>query len=610
MTHSPLSVSGSAMLPGRSVFALFLSTIVATTALSESPPRGVDTPWRGAMLPEQWRPTIPESEALRIPSPITRDDKVDSVTLKEAIALALVNNPGIAAQRLEPTRQGESVLRAQSTFDTTFAAEATQSHSTTPNASSLAGTRTLNIDDRTANFHLFKTFRTSTFATIDFLNERLDNNARFNQLRPQYRPSLNLSLVQPLLRNFGWDFTYLVVRVAERTADAALYQYEADLANFVEAVIEAYWNVVRARETVDVQRQSMALADRTVDENQARVRVGLLPPVATLEAQADAKSREEQVLIAENDLAIARQQLAQLAFYRPDGTFVPRTLEPAEEAIPEDVNPDLDETLTRALAGRPEVEASARGVEAQILNERIAGNALLPRLDLVGSYGVNGLSGASRPVSQTVAFFSTTDLTAAGSVPRGTRCTPHPSGTGFLCVLPGTTLPPSPFAGRSSDAYDRLTSNEFRSYSFGVQLQMPLSNALARSEFVQTRIARDQAELNHRELLSRVTLEARQTVSDVLTTRQRIDTSRVARELAEENLRNQGKRHEVGMATTKDLLDFQTRLTSARAAEVQAKIDHAIAVARWRRAGGQLLSYYQVLVDNPGRRSPPWFARF
>src|SRR5262249_46369387 len=139
---------------------------------------------------------------------------------------------------------------------------------------------------------------------------------------------------------------------------------------------------------------------------------------------------------------------------------------------------------------------------------------------------------------------------------------------------------------------------------------VPLSNALARGQWEQSRIALEQAELNHRDLLSRVTLEARQTVSDVLTTRQRIATSRVARELAEENLRNQQKRHDVGMATTKDLLDFQTRLTTARAAEVTAKTDHAVAVARWRRARGQLLEHYQVVVEHPATRSTPWFARF
>jgi outer membrane protein len=528
---------------------------------------------------------------------------VQQVSLKETIALALANNPGIAARRLEPFGRSEGVLEAQAVFDPTLGGEVGQQHSKTPNASSLAGTESLKVDERFANLHLFKTFRTGTIATIDSLNDRLDNNARFNQLRPQYTPELNLSIVQPLLQNFGWDFTYLVVRVAERNADAALFDYQAALSDFVTQVIETYWNVVRARETLEVQRESLGLARRTVEENDARVKVGLLPPVASLEAQADAKSREADVITAENDLAIARQQLAQLAFYRPDGTFVPRTLEPIEEAIPEDVRPDLDETLGIALAERPEIHASARGVEAQQLNAKIAGNALLPRLDLVGGYGVNALSGTSRASATNTVQIREHDL-GNGRCSSILTTSTEPR---FLCLVPASG--PN-FAGKPSDAYDRLTTNEFKTYSFGVQFQVPLSNALARSRYAQSRIARDQAELNHRDLLSRVTLEARQAVSDVVTGLQRIDTTRIARELAEENLKNQQKRHEVGMATTKDLLDFQTRLTSARAAEVTAKIEHAIALAHWRRAEGRLLGYYAVVVEGPDRRSTPWFARF
>src|SRR6185503_9460316 len=262
----------------------------------------------------------------------------------------------------------------------------------------LAATDTLVVDDRFANLHLLKRLRTSTQLQVDFLNERLDNNASFNQLRPAYRPEVVFSVVQPLLRNFGWDFTYLVVRVAEQQADAARFQYEADLANFVATVVAAYWGVVRAREQLEVQRESLALAERTTTENEARVRVGLLAPVAVLEARADAKAREEDVIIAENNLVVARQRLGQLAYYRPDATFIPRTLEPTEEAEPEQVSVDLQSTVANAVNDRPEVRASARGVQVTVLNERIAGNALLPRVDLVGSYGLNGLSGLSRPV--------------------------------------------------------------------------------------------------------------------------------------------------------------------------------------------------------------------
>jgi hypothetical protein len=189
-------------------------------------------------------------------------------------------------------------------------------------------------------------------------------------------------------------------------------------------------------------------------------------------------------------------------------------------------------------------------VQVTVLNERIAGNALLPRVDLIGSYGLNGLW-ISRPV------ITERNIPGGGCVQIGAN---PPA---FTCN--------SPYAGPTSDAYDRMVTNEFRSYTFGVQVQVPLANAAARSDYTQSRINRSQAELNHRALVSQITFDARASVADVVSTRQRIDTSRIARELAEENLRNQEKRHEVGMATTKDLLDFQTRLTEARFAEVRQR---------------------------------------
>jgi outer membrane protein TolC len=560
--------------------------------------------WRGAVLPEQWKKNIPRSKALDVPQPPTRDEEVQRVTLKETIAIALENNPGIAARRLDPARFGANVLGAQSIFDPALGLEAAYNRTETPNASALSSIPTSIIEDRYVNGTLRKLFRTGTQLSIASDNDRLDNNASYISLRPQYEPQLNLSVVQPLLRDFGWDFTYLVVRVAERNADASVYTYEADLANFVQSVINAYWQVVGARENVAVRQEAKRLADRTVEENEARVRVGLFAPVAVLEAQADAASRLDQLIQAENTLAVQRQQLAQLAFYRPSDTFVPRTLEPVEDVNPEDVHPDLDETLAIAVEDRPELKASALGVEARQINERITSNALLPRLDLFGSYGVNGLSGEAQGAPSRTFVFITTQ-----AIPGGNCILIMPGK--YQCAL---KTPPqaatNPYAGNSGRAYDRMFNGDFNSYNVGVRFSVPLGNAQAEADNTISRIERDQAELNHRELLSQVTLEVRRTISDLISGKQRIATSRVAVSLAEENLRNQEKRHEVGMATTKDLLDFQTRLSDARFAEVTAKFQYNIAVAAWRRAQGHLLDHYQIYVERPGKHTPPWFARF
>src|SRR5439155_675400 len=230
------------------------------------------------------------------------------------------------------------------------------------NASALGGTLTSVVEDRYANLHLFKLFRSGTQVTLDSLNDRLDSNSRFNQLRPQYKPQLAFSLVQPLLQSFGWDFSYLVVRVAERTADAAVYQYEANLANFVEQVIEAYWAVVGARETVEVDREAKQLADRTVEENQARVRVGLLPPVSVLEAQADAASRQSD-LIAHADrrceLPLARAEpRVPLQHPRPSATVAVRRL--GIRGVRPDAHQRLQRLLLRAPAPGPALERARR----------------------------------------------------------------------------------------------------------------------------------------------------------------------------------------------------------------------------------------------------------
>src|SRR5262245_16497303 len=215
--------------------ACALVLLGAVAARAKEPQDLTQTPWRGSVLPEQWR-NVPDSPVTRVPAPITRDETVQQVTLKETIAIALENNPGIRAQRLEPLRQEQGVLQAQSQYDPTFSGELSSNQSTTPSGNALSGTNELNVDDHTANFHLFKTFRPGTRVQFATFHQRVDRNSSFDQLKPQYIPRLNASVIQPLLRDFGWDFSYLIVRVAEEQADAATYQYEAQLANFIQQV--------------------------------------------------------------------------------------------------------------------------------------------------------------------------------------------------------------------------------------------------------------------------------------------------------------------------------------------------------------------------------------
>jgi outer membrane protein TolC len=521
---------------------------------------------------QQWRYREPP---VVTPDSRSAEREIARLTLVEAVHRALEHNPGIAAHRLTPLRQREDVRRAEAVFDPVLSFAVNKDRREAPNASALAGVRVNVSSNFNGDATLRKKLRTGADFSIDFTNNRLVSNATFQGLVPQYRPELVFSLNQPLLRNFGSNFAYLLVEISGLASEAARHTYRTQLADFVKRVIEAYWAVVFARQNLAVQEQSLALARQTLRENQQRVRVGLLAPVAVKEAESEAALRDEQVIVAANALDNAERTLRQTVYLRAGDTFVPSQIEPIDEPLTTAVAVDAEEALATALDRRPEVLAQDLDVRGKNLTVRARQNQLLPRLDLVGNVGLNGLSGKQVPVTLS---------------------------NGETAV--------SPFPGNYGEALDRLTTREFYSYKAGVEIEIPIGNAAARSEYTQAKIDVSQAELNRRQLLSDITLEIGKAVNDVSANMKRIQSARLARELAEENLRNQQKRLEVGMATTKDILDFQEDLTRARATEVQAATDYNVSLAELARAQGTILDKYSVVVEVPGERFAPWWARF
>ncbi|MBI2361108.1 MAG: TolC family protein, partial [Deltaproteobacteria bacterium] len=207
-------------------------------------------------------------------------------------------------------------------------------------------------------------------------------------------------------------------------------------------------------------------------------------------------------------------------------------------------------------------------VQNQALQVRYAENQLLPRLDLKARAGITGLAGELKP---------------------------------------GET---NPFPGNYGTAIDRLGSGDFYNYGVGIVLQFPLGNGLARGNFAKARIELDQTKARYRDLVSQVTLEVEKALADVEANFKRIQSTRQARELAEENLRGQEKRFAVGLVTQKDVIDFQSRFLEAQGAELRAVTDFNNSISRLRLAEGSLLDYYNVRIEGPKERPDPWWAKF
>lgn len=532
-----------------------------------------ESPHLPEVFAHQW---VYRGPAITTPDASHDETETARLTVAEAVHQALLHNPGVAAQRLTPLRQRQDVRSAEAIFDPVLTGAVNKDRRKAPNSSALAGVQVNVQENFNANLGFAKTLRSGGDFRIDFTNNRFVSNARFQGLIPQYEPQLLFSLNQPLLRNFGLNFAYLLVDVTKLQSEAAAWTYRAQLADFVKRVIAAYWVVVFTRQNLEVQQQSLALAQQTLRENNERVRVGLLAPVAVKEAESQAAAREQQVIVANNQLDNALRLLRQIVYLQKGHSFIPRPIEPIDQPRTTPVTVDANAALNLALEQRPEVHAQTLDLQSKQVTARVRENQLLPRVDFVGNIGLSGLSGDAVTV-----------------------------------VDPSTGQQvQTPFDGPYGDALDRLTSRRFYSYLAGVEVEIPIGNAAAKSEYAKAKIDVSQSELNRRQLFSDISLEISTAVNDVVANIKRIQASRVARELAEENLRNQQKRLEVGIATTKDVLDFQDDLTQARGVELQAATDYNISLAELARAQGTILDEYSVVVEIPGRRFTPWWARF
>jgi outer membrane protein TolC len=495
-----------------------------------------------------------------------------AITLPEAIVSAVRNNPRILAGARVTEQSALDVVIAGAVYDPRIRLEggASDTERLVTNAfeSGVGGPRTiseLHQDEATLDIALTKLLRYGTQLDLSWTNRRFTSDAAFQLLSPQYDPTLGFTVSQPLLKNFGGIRQRTTVLLARNFSRQSAAAFETTLANFAAEVVDAYWTYTQAEADLEVRRHALALARELADDIDRRVNVGTLARVAASEARADAAAREEEVIRAENALDLAARTLQYRVMLGAENGGAPLPVRPAERHVVVDATFARADVLRTATERRPEVRNARLALAASELAEGVARNDLLPSLDLVGGYTLLGLGGDPLDSDEHDAY---------------------------------------------ADALDRMTGGDFRYYSLGMRLEMPLSNAEARARHDREAIDVRRNEDELRRIVSDVALEVERAVGDVESARKRVEAARVARELAEENLRDQLKRYEVGMVTTTDVLQFQDEVTSAMAAEVAAITDHARATAELRRAEGTLLERYDVRVGFADEPAVPWWERF
>jgi outer membrane protein TolC len=530
----------------------------------------------------------------------TQDKEARRITLKEAIYVALRNNPSVEAAALDPLASFETIKQANGTFDPNLTAESDMIKNVTPTTSILqtggADAYVQKYDDWNFGLNKVSALTNGTFG-VTFDNQRALSNSFFSSINPAYTPTLNVSVSQPLLQSFGWRFATINVRIAESGQKQSQWNYAQTLEDFVQRIGQEYWNVVLAEENLQVARAALRFNQDLVRQNAISVKVGTLAPLDLQEAQSASATAEANVFTAEANLKTSRVQLRQDVMLNPAQMFIPEDLEPATRPNPqEQISENEERALELAVEYLPSLASMREAIRSSLLQVKFAENQTLPQLNLGAQIGITATAGTSKCQE------------SFGSATLPSNCnTGIPNPAPPPAFIAGNKLP---FGGIYGDALNRMWNFSFYNYAAVLSFQMPLDNATARAAFSQARIQYEQSRLLYRAALSQAVVGVQSAIANLFADQQRAQATASATYYARQALHDEEVRFRVGMATTHDLLQFQEEEVSAEGNEVQAEVDLENAKLALRHAEGTILAEFNINFELQSPRQTPWYATF
>ncbi|MGE3507911.1 MAG: TolC family protein [Vicinamibacterales bacterium] len=470
---------------------------------------------------------------------------VRRLSADEAVALAIAQNLGIQVERLNPQIQDLAVAQTRATWVPMFTTNIGNTSTDSPITNLFAGGQNKVTDRRLDTaFGVQQQLPTGGNYTLSWDSTRSTSTNFFNNFNPQLRSNVSFNITQPLLRNRVIDSTRQQLQINERIREITDVNLRATITQTTRNVRNAYWDLVFAINNLTAQRQSLDLARRLLADNEKRVQIGTMAPIDIVEAQSEVARNQEAVIVAEAAIKQAEDRLRTLILDPDAVDFWTTTIEPTDSGAFSETATDVSAAVQRAMANRSEVQQAKNNLQQNDVTIQFLRNQVLPDINASASYGLVGLGGSLlEPLS-----FSE----LGGSVPTRNIL----STRGFGSVL--------------GDVF----TNAYPAWTFGIQIGYPLGTSATEANLARARLQHTQAETQLRNLQLQVATEVRDAARQVQTNRQRVDTSRVARELAERRLDAEEKKFAAGIQTSFFVFQAQRDLAQARTNEVKAILDY------------------------------------
>jgi outer membrane protein TolC len=468
------------------------------------------------------------------------------LSLKDCILIALKNNLGVHIAVLGPDLAEANLAWAREKFLPRFSFGYNSQHNNSASYSWIdaADKVTSKYNDLSAG--ISEAIPTGGSVSVSLSGYKSGSNLKFQTINPRYGSTLSFGFSQPLLRNFGPKMSRRDIIISQNNRDISESQLQAVLLETIYSVEQAYWNLIYAVENLAVKQQSLELAKDLVAKNRREVEIGMVAPIEILSAEAEVATREADILQAEVAVSNSEDLLKTVInLEAEEGRGAVRII-PLDKPSQEPRSVAVDEALKTAINNRPDLQVTRISLKNKEMNVAYAKNQVLPDLNLYASYWSPGLSGTQ------ILYLDNDPLT--GEV-IGTR----PGGAGA--------------------ALSQALGLKYNNWSIGVQLNVPISSLLTRSQYEASKISYEQSLADLANLEQRIFLDIRTAVRAVDTGYKRVQAYKAAAELAETKLVAEEKKLKVGLTTNYVVLQYQRDLADARSAELRALIEYNLAMA-------------------------------
>ncbi|MBD3415137.1 MAG: hypothetical protein GF421_12000 [Candidatus Aminicenantes bacterium] len=492
------------------------------------------------------------------------EPNVIQLSLKECLAKALKNSLNIQVELIDPELAQVSVDQAKEKFIPTLSMNYNLRDENSASYSFLDAEDTLKTNFSRFSTEISQQLPTGGSLSLSLDGSMYDTNRNFQTINPRYSSNLSFDFSQPLLKGFGLNISRKDIIVAQNQLAMSEEELERALQEQIYEVEQAYWNLVKAIENLEVQKQSLRLAQDLLEKNKRSVEVGAMAPIEIVQAQATVAQRQADILAAESEVKNSEDRLKTIINISAD-MEAPKgaTIIPTDRPEYTRVDISLDEALATAMQNRPDLAASRIGLENSEIDLSYTKNQLLPGLDLTASYWSPGVSGDQ------ILYLNDNPLTGrvVGTVPGGI-----------------------------GDSFSDVFAFRYQNWSVGLTLDIPISNILSRAQHQQAKLNLEKAKIQLKNQEQQVFRDIKIAVRNVATNYERIQAYKAARELAEKQLEAEEEKFKVGLSTNYLVLQSQEALADARTAEMGAAIDYKLSLAQLYRDLGISLEEKNISI--------------